>query len=82
MEVDAGPDVGVEEKKGEESVVPAAAAAVAAERTQKGKGEGDRNIMLHPVCVLPTLWCIPHAFVHLCGLGQLQKCRIASCSSF
>lgn len=45
MDVDAG----VEEKKGEERSTPAAA-AVSAERTQKGKGEGDRNIMLHPVC--------------------------------
>lgn len=44
MDVDAG----VEEKKGEDGSTPAAA-AVSAERTQKGKGEGDRNIMLHPV---------------------------------
>lgn len=43
MDVDAG----VEEKKGEERAAPAA--AMSAERTQKGKGEGDRNIMLHPV---------------------------------
>lgn len=43
MDVDAG----VEEKKGEERSVPAA--VVPAERIQKGKGEGDRNIMLHPV---------------------------------
>lgn len=48
-------DTGVEEKKGGEAVVPATA-AVSTERTQKGKGEGDRNIMLHPVCV--CLFCL------------------------
>lgn len=50
MDVDAG----VEEKKGEERSAPAAV-AVPAERTQKGKGEGDRNIMLHPVCSCSSL---------------------------
>lgn len=55
MDVDAGPDAGVEEKKGDEPVVPASTAAVSAERTQKGKGEGDRNIMLHPVCLVSLL---------------------------
>lgn len=48
MEVDSAVDAGVEEKKGEGKAMPAAAAAP--ERTQKGKGEGDRNVMLHPVC--------------------------------
>lgn len=48
MEVDSAVDAGVEEQKGEGNTMPAAAAA--AERTQKGKGEGDRNVMLHPVC--------------------------------
>ena len=67
MDVDAG----VEEKKGEERSSPAAA-AVSAERTQKGKGEGDRNIMLHPVCsrLLPfSLALVCRAF-RILGRGQ------------
>lgn len=48
MEVDSAVDKGVEEQKGEGKAMPAAAAAP--ERSQKGKGEGDRNVMLHPVC--------------------------------
>lgn len=64
MEVDAG----VEEKKGQDPAVPStaaasAAAAVSAERIQKGKGEGQRVIMLHPVrgflgLFFPVLLCI------------------------
>lgn len=68
MDVDAG----VEEKKGEERAVPAT--TVSAERTQKGKGEGDRNIMLHPVCsllYLQNLWCsqVDRA-LRICTLGK------------
>jgi len=68
MDVDAG----VEEKKGGEAGV-SATAAVSTERTQKGKGEGDRNIMLHPVSDLfclnsvapllhtsPRFGCVPY----------------------
>lgn len=50
MEVDSTVDAGVEEQKGEGKEMPSAAGA--AERTQKGKGEGDRNVMLHPVRML------------------------------
>lgn len=51
MDVDDAADPGVEEKKGEGASGPVAAAVPPApERTQKGKkGEGDRNVMLHPV---------------------------------
>lgn len=48
MDVDTAPVHGSEEmKNGGASLSPATAPA---ERTPKGKGEGDRNIMLHPVC--------------------------------
>ena len=57
MEVDSAVDKGVEEQKGEGQAMPGAAgaagaAAAAPERSQKGKGEGDRNVMLHPVCYM------------------------------
>lgn len=67
MEVDGATDAGVEECKGESLVAAGAAGAAATavvaaatgERTQKGKGEGDRNVMLHPVCwvSLPFPYC-------------------------
>lgn len=48
MDVDTAPVHGAEGMKdGGASLSPATAPA---ERTPKGKGEGDRNIMLHPVC--------------------------------
>lgn len=60
MEVDGATDAGVEECKGESLGAAGAAgsaatagAAATGERTQKGKGEGDRNVMLHPVCWMP-----------------------------
>lgn len=46
MEVDGAPDAGKEETKGDSSSAPAASSA---EKSQQGKGEGDRNVTLHPV---------------------------------
>lgn len=46
MEVDHVADPGVEERKGEDHTISAGASA---HRTPKGNGEGDRNVMLHPV---------------------------------
>lgn len=61
MEIDGVTDAGVEECKGENLGAAGAAgsaatagAAATGERTQKGKGEGDRNIMLHPVCCVTS----------------------------
>lgn len=70
MEVDSSVDAGVEEQKGEGKAMPAAAAA---ERSQKGKGEGDRNVMLHPVCCLLQLCSTFHVF---CCVGD--SCTLSS----
>ncbi len=81
MDVDAG----VEEKKGGEAVVPATA-AVSTERTQKGKGEGDRNIMLHPVraCSL-TNRCLSTANLTILRLHSADEqavlCSVAFCGT-
>lgn len=96
MDVDGAPDSGVEEMKGESATVSstdASATATAAETShQKGKGEGDRNVMLHPVCsLIPTheiiggcrgcaIWLLVSVFSSFFIDGQLW-CGDASTTS-
>lgn len=56
MDVDGAPEAGVEEAKGEiaaSGTSPSSAPTVEKQAGNKGqKGEGDRNVKLHPVCHL------------------------------